>query len=78
VLSTHALNNKLGVARRVTAAIVHAGSARTRARRRSDAAMREVVAFVRSALQPAQPWNIRSLIRVAEGLRERQERLVDR
>jgi len=47
-------------------------------RRRSDAAMREVVAFVRSALQPAQPWNIRSLIRVAEGLRERQERLVDR
>lgn len=40
--------------------------------------MREVVAFVRSALEPAQPWNIRSLIRVAEGLRERQERLVDR
>jgi hypothetical protein len=40
--------------------------------------MREVVAFVWSALQPAQPWNIRSLIRVAEGLRERQERLVDR
>ena len=40
--------------------------------------MREVVAFVRSALQPAKHWNIRSLIRVAEGHRERQERLVDR
>ena len=60
------------------ASVLNASSARTRTKRRSDAAMREVVAFVRSALQPAQPWNIRSLIRVAEGLRERQERLVDR
>jgi hypothetical protein len=60
------------------ASVLNAVVGKDRARRRSDAAMREVVAFVRSALQPAQPWNIRSLIRVAEGLRERQERLVDR
>ena len=60
------------------ASVLNASSARTGTKRRSDGGMREVVAFVRSALQPAQPWNIRSLIRVAERLRERQERLVDR